>query len=211
MKKVIIFVLIILSLGLVHYKSLEIYSYGKVVSLAENEEVCGQGEGCDLSTKIKKGFDLGDQVPNLTLIDSEGNETKLYDQIRGKEKFVLSFTADWCSDCLRQDKKLNEYYDDIKDKYGVAIFYNQYTSRDGQQTSTEESSRKFLDEQDYVFPTYIDTDNKVANKFGGVKATPTNIILDENGIIKGKTQEIDLDILLLDNKETTYVDMKEEK
>lgn len=167
----------------------------------EATAVCGAGEGCSISDKRVKGFNVGDQIPNIKLTTFDGKEENLYDLIKGKDKFIISLAADWCSDCKRQDKKLNEYYQDLPENYGAAVIFVDYTSNDGTKTTNKEQAQKFVEDQNYVFNTYWDEDNKIAKKFGGVKATPTNIVLDENAIIKGKTEEIDMDNLFQNNEE----------
>lgn len=166
---------------------------------SDDTAVCGLGEGCTISDKRVQGFDVGNQIPNIELKTIDGETTNLYDLLEGKDKFILSLAADWCSDCERQDDKLNQYYNDLPDNYGAAVLYVDYTSSDGSKTTNADQVKEFLEEKQYVFPTFWDEGNKIAEKFGGVLATPTNIVLDENAIIKAKTEEIDMDILFETN------------
>lgn len=167
--------------------------------LAATEEVCGQGEGCEVSTRRSQGYAVGDQLPNFELVDFDGNSVYLYDLLEGKDKFILSLAVDWCSDCERQDQKLDQYYNDLPQNYGAAVLFVDYTSRDGSKTTSYEQTVEYLNEKNYSFPYYWDTDNQISENFGGVLATPTNIVLDENAIIKAKTEEIDMDILFATN------------
>ncbi len=177
-----------------------------IEDIVQTEDVCGLNEGCEVKSNRVKGFNVGDQIPNLELIDFDGNETNLYDMIEGKDEFILSLAVDWCSDCQRQDKKLNEYYSSLgSQNKGAAVVFVDYSSKDGTKTTNKEQAKKFNEKMNYSFPVYWDENNIIANSFGGVKATPTNIVIDKNGIIKAKTEEIDMDILFLDNKETTYI------
>lgn len=165
----------------------------------EDVAVCGQGEGCTISDKRVQGYEVGNQLPNIKLQTFDGEEQYLYDLLKGKDKFILSLAADWCSDCERQDKKLNEYYNDLPENYGAAVLYVDYSSADGTKTTNKEQAKAYVDGKQYVFPTFWDENNTIANEFGGVLATPTNIVLDENAVIKGKTEEIDMDILFNTN------------
>lgn len=172
------------------------------VEIAQTEsDVCGTGSGCTISDKRVQGYNVGDQLPDFELQTIDGDTTTLYELIEGKDKFILSMTADWCSDCIRQDEKLNEYYNDLPSNYGAAVLLVDYSSSDGTKTTNKDQVVEFLAQQDYVFPTFWDEDNLIANEFGGVLATPTNIVLDENAIIKAKTEEIDMDILFQTNEE----------
>lgn len=172
--------------------------------LVQENALCGQGEGCSISDKRTQGFEVGDQIPNIELVDFEGNKTNIYDLLQEKDKFILSFAADWCSDCQRQDKKLATYYNDLPSEYGAAVVFVDYSSLDGTQTTSKEQSSDFVSKMNYPFPTFWDEDGKLAKEFNGIKSTPTNIVLDSNGIIKAKTEEIDMDILFLPNEDTTY-------
>ncbi len=164
-------------------------------------EVCGSGGGCSISDKRVQGFDVGEQLPNLQLIDIDGNTTMLYDLLNGKDKFILSLAADWCSDCQRQDDKLDEYYNDLPENYGAAVLFVDYSSNDGSKTTNKEQVATYLENEEYSFPTFWDEDNEIAGDFGGVLATPTNIVLDGDAVIKAKTEEIDMDVLFATNEE----------
>lgn len=169
------------------------------VTLNEDSAVCGLGEGCSVSDKRVQGFEVGNQLPNLKLTSFDGKTTNLYDMLEGKDKFIISLAADWCSDCERQDQKLNEYYKNLPDNYGAAVIYVDYSSADGTKTTNKKQAKAFVDGKQYSFPTFWDENNTIAEDFGGVLATPTNIVLDENAIIKAKTEEIDMDILFNTN------------
>ncbi|WOO87940.1 redoxin domain-containing protein [Mollicutes bacterium LVI A0039] len=172
--------------------------------LAADDGTCGAGEGCTLSKQAYVGYNVGDQFPNIALIDAEGNETMLYDLVEGNDKFVLSLAADWCGDCKRQNQKLDEYYPALADQgYGAAVMYVNYSSSDGSKTTSEEIMVDFINEMNYSFPAFYDKDGAFIKEYGGLSAVPYNFILDENAIIKGITAEVDADNLFLDNSETS--------
>ncbi len=172
-----------------HIKALDLVDAG----------VCGQGEGCDITKERYQGFETGEQIPDFTLTDFDGNETTAYELFEGKKKFVLSFAVDWCSDCERQDEKMSEYYDKLPDDYGFAVVFVDYTSSDGTKTTNKEQAKKYAQEKDYPFPVFWDEEQKISKKLGGIKATPTNLVIDEKFVIKAKTEEIDADILFTPN------------
>lgn len=175
--------------------------------------VCGQGEGCTLTDDVYQGLEVGNQIPNFDLITADGKVTKLYDLLKGKEKFVFNLSADWCTDCKRQNNKLNEYYKSLPDTYGAAVVYVEYNSASGDPTKTtnQEQMQKFVKDSDYTFPAFYDKDNVIADQIGIIEAVPMNYVLDENGVIKAITQEIDMDNLFLDNGETPPVELSEIK
>lgn len=179
--------------------------------ITEESEVCGLGGGCSISDKRVIGYNVGNQLPNLELKTLDGDVVYLYDMLKGKDKFILSLSADWCSDCQRQDQKLSDYYPKLPDNYGAAVLFVDYTSADKTKTTNKKQVKEFTDKMNYNFPYFWDENNSIAKKFGGVLATPTNIVLDSNAIIKAKTEEIDMDILFMDNKETSADFLSEEQ
>lgn len=166
---------------------------------SEEAAVCGLGEGCSISDKRVQGYQVGNQLPNFELQTIDGQTVELYDLIEGKDKFILSLAADWCSDCERQDEKLNSYYNQLPENYGAAVVFVDYSSADGSKTTSKEQTAQYLAEKQYVFPTFWDEGNIIAKNFGGVLSTPTNIIINEDAVIKGKTEEVDMDILFHTN------------
>lgn len=172
------------------------------LAATEDDAVCGQGEGCTLSKEAYVGFEVGDQIPNLELVDVDGNVTNLYDMVLGHDKFVLGLAADWCSDCHRQNEKLDEYYSSLEAQgYGAAVVFVNYSSADGSKTTNEQQMIDFINESDFSFPTFYDKDGAIIDQTGELNAVPYNFVLDENAIIKAKTSEIDMDNLFLDNSE----------
>lgn len=188
---------------------MDFYSYKLENTLAEpiiNNEtgVCEPGEGCVVSSNRYQGFNVGNQMKNLTLTKFDGSTAKLYDLIGENKKFVLSFATDWCSDCQNQDAKMKKYYEQLPEGYDFAVVFVDYDSLSGEHTTDKEQARKYVEEEDYPFEVFWDEDAKLNNLFGGIKATPTNFVLDQGAIIKAKTEEIDADILMLPNKEDIY-------
>lgn len=151
--------------------------------------------------KIKLGFKVGQRIPNLKLHTSDNKEESLYDLIEGKEKFVLNFSADWCSDSQREKDKLEKVYPDLeKNNIGVAVVYVNLSKDDPNKTTSIKQIKQYLEDSNFSFPTFIDMNDELLNKLD-ISSVPTNIILDKNGIIKGHTEEIDMDNLLLENQE----------
>ncbi len=208
-KKVIIGIIVVAIIGVVGFFGLR--PTPAVPLSEESQEVCGLGEGCSISDKRVQGYQVGNQVPNLELTTFDGETSNLYDMLAGKDKFILSLAVDWCSDCERQDEKLNRYYEQLPENYGAAVVFVDYTSSDGTKTTSKEQAQAYVEDKQYVFPTFWDEGNVIAEDFGGVLATPTNIILDENAIIKGKTEEVDMDILFNTNDADFAPEILEER
>ncbi len=176
------------------------------LSDSNQNDVCGLGDGCTLAKETFIGYNVGDQMPNIELVDVDGNITNIHDLVKGHDKFILSLSADWCSDCARQNEKLTNYYDSLEEMgYGAAAMYVNYSSSDGTKTTNEQQMIDFINEMNYNFPTYYDKDNNFIDEYGQLYAVPYNFILDENAIIKGITTEIDADILFLTNETKSYI------
>lgn len=164
-------------------------------------EVCSKGSGCEIDTTISVGYNVGDQMPNVELETFDGKHVKLYDLVRGNEVFILNLGVDWCSDCKREKKKMNAFYEILEKqdhqyngkKTDVAsIFIMRKTN--------EKNTRSYVEKENFLFPTYLDREKKLQTAFH-VSFTPTNIILDKNARIKSISAEIDFDNLIQKNLE----------
>lgn len=152
-------------------------------------------------TKVKVGYQVGERIPNLKLTKADGSVENLYDLIEGKEKFILNLSADWCSDSQREKDKLNKVYKDlVSDKVGVAVVYVNLSKDDSTKQTDINQIKSYIKDSNFTFPTFVDQNDELLNKFN-ITSVPTNIVLDKNGIIKGHTEEIDMDNLLLDNSD----------
>ncbi len=202
MKKYFLLIIIVISIIILYFS---MFYQKPAITLASENDVCGIGEGCTINNKRKQGYNVGDQVPNIQFKKFDGTEVDLYDMLAGKDKFIISFAVDWCGDCERQNKKLNEYYNKLPNNYGAAVVYVDFTSADGSKTTNKKQALSYIENKQYVFPYFWDENNQISNLFGGIYATPTNIVLDENAIIKAKTEEIDMDILFETNEEDVEI------
>lgn len=203
---IVVLILLITAIFSVKYyiNSQELLSYP---NMSSDEELCADISTSDTETqeiekkpKIKTGYKVGQRIPNLKLTNAKGNVVNLYDLIEGKEKFILNLSADWCSDSQREKDKLEKVYSDFEENnIGVAVVYVNLSKESNEKKTNVSQIENYLDKSNFSFPTFIDYDNSLMNKFE-VSSVPTNIIIDEHGIIKGHTEEIDMDNLLLENK-----------
>jgi peroxiredoxin len=197
----VVITLIVLVVANLSYGYIQAHKYDSD-QLPNEESVCGEGGGCSLSDEVTYGFEVGDTIPNLTLTDFNGNEVMLYDLLEGKDKFILNLSVNWCSDCQRQNDKLQEYYTQLPENVGVAVVYVDFSKGDDpNKQASEELARQKIETEGYTFPTYYDYDQELLNEIEPT-AVPVNFVIDGSGEIKAHTQEIDMDILLQDNLET---------
>ncbi len=212
-KKIIIVLIIVVAISIGAFGVKKYLSANEVYpNMASDNEVC-QGEAASKAEdedkaenkpkpkKIKTGYDVGERFPNVELTDIDGNTSKLYDLMEGKDKFIINLSADWCSDSQREKDKLNQVYPELeKENIGIAVVYVNLSKPDKGITTNIEQIKNYLTESNFVFPTYIDYNDELQKNLN-LSSVPTNIVLDKNAIIKGHTEEIDMDNLLLDNSE----------
>ncbi len=211
-KKIIIVLVIVGTFSIAGFGVKKYLSANEVYPNMESDaEVC-QGEAASKADddetknkpkpkKIKTGYEVGERFPNVELTDINGNTDKLYDLMEGKDKFIINLSADWCSDSQREKDKLNQVYPELeKENIGIAVVYVNLSKPDKGITTNIDQIKNYLTESNFIFPTYIDYNDELQNNLN-LSSVPTNIVLDKNAIIKGHTEEIDMDNLLLDNSE----------
>lgn len=121
------------------------------------------------SSEVQKVF-----VEDFTVKDLDGNDVKLSD-FKGKA-VVLNFWASWCGPCKEEMPLLQEYYDTYKEQDVVFMMVN---VTDGMR-ETKDKVTKYLDENPYTFPIYLDDKGAVYQSFGA-QYIPVTIFIDKEG------------------------------
>ncbi|CAM4207326.1 MAG: TlpA disulfide reductase family protein [Paenibacillus macerans] len=116
----------------------------------------------------------GTPSPSFSLMGLDG---KQYDVGGKRDKpLLLNFWASWCDPCKEEAPelvKLADKYKDSLDVYGVNVtFYDKL-----------DDAKAFVKNYGYTFPVLLDEKEEVYSRFNGV-AFPTNVLIDENGIIQ---------------------------
>ena len=123
---------------------------------------------------------VGNEAPNFVADDTEGNVVEFSNYI-GKSKYLLlDFWASWCGPCRRENPNIVKAYEEYKDK-GFDIFaVSLDSSRDGWVAAIEKDGLDWTNVSDLLL-----WDSEPA-KLYGVRAIPSNFLIDENGVIVAK-------------------------
>ena len=127
--------------------------------------------GC--SSPSGSGIQVGNQAPDFTLSDLDGNNVSLSD-FRG-QGVLLNFWASWCGPCRAEMPYLQQIHEEWS-YLGVVLLT----------VNLEESSataRDFAISNKLSFPVLLDTQAEVAREYG-VSGIPTTLFIDKDGIIK---------------------------
>ncbi|MDR1200716.1 MAG: AhpC/TSA family protein [Tannerellaceae bacterium] len=140
--------------------------------------------------KTLEAVNIGKPAPDFTLDAPDGKPIKLSDKW-GNGYLLIDFWAAWCGPCRRENPNVVAVYNKYRDKgfdiIGVSLDHN------------KESWEKAI-EQDKLTWTHVSDlkywDSEVARLYG-VRAIPSNYLIDRDGIIVAKNlRGEDLDKLI---------------
>lgn len=119
---------------------------------------------------------VNDPAPHFALPTLEGDTLSMTD-LKG-QVVVINFWATWCAPCRVEIPELIEMQDELADDgvrfVGIAL-----------EAEAVDAVRAYADDADFNYPIAID-DGEVANRFGGVYALPTTILIDREGMVVRK-------------------------
>lgn len=128
---------------------------------------------------------VGDQAPNFTLVDMEGNQRTL-EEYKGKGVF-LNFWGTWCEPCKKEMPAMTRQYAVYKER-GVEVL-----AVNIEQTEFEVS--KFINQYNLNFPVVIDATGDVKQAYN-IIPLPTTLLVNPEGtvtkIITGEMTEQDI-------------------
>ena len=122
-------------------------------------------------------------APDFSITTSEGEYISL-DELKGKV-VLLDFWGTWCPPCVASVPGLR----DLNKRYGKeSSFMMISVSSDGD----EEKWKDFIVKERMVWPQFLDRDHAVQRAFK-VRAFPTYILLDPEGVIRYRSLGMSLD------------------
>jgi peroxiredoxin len=127
---------------------------------------------------VTQGNQVGNLAPNFQLNDLQGKTVTLSD-LKGKA-VLLNFWATWCPYCQAERPTIQQIYNDWQSKGLVVLTVDIIGST---ATETPANLADFMKSHNYSFPVLLDS-NRDATKNYGIKFTPTNILIDKNGVIQ---------------------------
>jgi len=116
---------------------------------------------------------LGTTAIDFNCQDLKGQTWSL-DKIRGKV-VLLRFWADWCPYCRYEMPIIDKYYRKLNKEGFLVLAVNVKQSA--------EVALAFTAQLDVTFPVPLDSDGKMARRYG-VYAIPTNFLIDRQGVIR---------------------------
>jgi len=106
---------------------------------------------------------------DFTLEDMNGNKVSLSDY-KGKNIF-LNFWASWCGPCKYEMPFIEQLSQENKDSDLVIVTVNLQESKD--------VVSKFMTENKYTFPVWLDSQGAVANQYG-VSGIPLSLMINKD-------------------------------
>lgn len=117
----------------------------------------------------------GQQAPDFEIIQMDGSTFKLSDY-RGKQSVYVVFWNTWCGYCMKKIPKLKQTQANLADKIKIIAI----------NTSLKDSVEKslaFQQQFDINYSLAFDHGKIITDRYG-VWGTPTEFIIDINGIIQ---------------------------
>lgn len=113
-----------------------------------------------------KALTIGDQAPDITVVDTEGKEIKLYDLLKNAPVIINFFRGNWCPFCMAE---LADYQESIE-QFKLPSEQFLFISPQMQTYSAELKAEKNFD-----LTLIADQHNEIARQFGLVFALDDNV------------------------------------
>lgn len=115
-------------------------------------------------------------APDFKIYDESGKAVN-FEEFVGKP-IILNFWASWCGPCKTEMPVFQKVYEETKDD----IVFLMVNLTDGAQ-ETKEKAQKYIQDNGYTFPIYLDSDSDAAATYG-IYSIPTTIFINAKGEVE---------------------------
>ncbi|MFT4031958.1 MAG: TlpA disulfide reductase family protein [Siphonobacter sp.] len=122
---------------------------------------------------------VGQKAKDFVAEDPQGKKVRLSDLYPGKY-LLVDFWAAWCGPCRRENPNLVKAYAQYKDRGFVILGVSLDKSKDAWLKAIEKDGLTWTQVSDLAYW------NSAPAKLYGVRAIPSNVLIDPNGVIVGR-------------------------
>jgi cytochrome c biogenesis protein CcmG/thiol:disulfide interchange protein DsbE len=119
---------------------------------------------------------IGSAVPDIELIDTKQNKLNL-SELKGSVVFI-NFWATWCEPCIDElpsmEMLFKRFSTNPRFKLITILFKDD-----------KQKVLRYMEENGYTFPVYVNPDGTAAKKFG-ITGVPETFIIDKKGVLRDK-------------------------
>lgn len=126
------------------------------------------------------GGNVGEKAYDFSLQDLKKKEFQL-ESVKDKH-VLLVFFATWCPPCTKEVPILKELQEKYSDELEIVAINITFSDK-------EKKVRKFVKKHKLKYKILLDKTGEVSSKYG-VRAVPTNIFIDKDGVIQHRNYYI---------------------
>ncbi len=169
---------IILAAAAVLLFAAAIFAYNNLsAGFDESENSSSESSSSQQESASEEGEEEKLIAPEFTVYTAEGEPVSLSD-FAGKP-VIINFWATWCGFCKQEMPD----FDKVFKEYGDKVEFMMINVTDGD-SETVEKAKGYIEEEDYSFPVYYDTELSATMAYGAYSLPATGLITP-SGIFAG--------------------------